>query len=192
ELALLCPDVVPNEKKKVELYIKGLPEVIKGERTSSRPTMVNDVVHMARTLMEQKIQAKNERIAKSNNKTKCTKFNKIGHKTKDCRMRGVATGVNALPIRSCYEYEDRKHNRSRCPKLADQRGGNATSRAYALRDAEQGQGPNVVTDKYVIDEHNHKFVRVDDNLTANQSLSTHLNLEVNQIDRQSSKADIGS
>nr|GEZ30785.1 putative reverse transcriptase domain-containing protein [Tanacetum cinerariifolium] len=31
ELALLCPDVVPNEKKKVELYIKGLPEIIKDE-----------------------------------------------------------------------------------------------------------------------------------------------------------------
>nr|GFB22223.1 hypothetical protein [Tanacetum cinerariifolium] len=37
ELAVLCPDVVPNEKKKVELYIKGLPEIIKGETTSSRP-----------------------------------------------------------------------------------------------------------------------------------------------------------
>nr|GEU97421.1 putative reverse transcriptase domain-containing protein [Tanacetum cinerariifolium] len=30
ELALLCPDAVPNEKRKVELYIKGLPEIIKG------------------------------------------------------------------------------------------------------------------------------------------------------------------
>ncbi|GKE15328.1 reverse transcriptase domain-containing protein [Tanacetum coccineum] len=37
ELALLCPDAVPNKKKKVELYIKGLPEIIKGETTSSRP-----------------------------------------------------------------------------------------------------------------------------------------------------------
>nr|GEZ42532.1 putative reverse transcriptase domain-containing protein [Tanacetum cinerariifolium] len=29
ELAFLCPDVVPNEKKKVKLYTKGLPEIIK-------------------------------------------------------------------------------------------------------------------------------------------------------------------
>ncbi|GJS46990.1 putative reverse transcriptase domain-containing protein [Tanacetum coccineum] len=64
ELALLCPDVVPNEKKKVELYIKGLPEIIKGETTSSRPTTLNEAVRMAHVLMEQKIQAKNERIAK--------------------------------------------------------------------------------------------------------------------------------
>ncbi|GJW15083.1 putative reverse transcriptase domain-containing protein, partial [Tanacetum coccineum] len=66
ELALLCPDVVPNEKKKVELYIKGLLEIIKGETTSSRPAMLNEVVRMAHTLMEQKIQAKNERIAEGN------------------------------------------------------------------------------------------------------------------------------
>nr|GEZ75244.1 reverse transcriptase domain-containing protein [Tanacetum cinerariifolium] len=63
KLALLCPNVVPNEKKKVELYIKGLPEIIKGETTSSRPVTLNEAMHMAHALMEQKIQAKNERIA---------------------------------------------------------------------------------------------------------------------------------
>nr|GEY58329.1 reverse transcriptase domain-containing protein [Tanacetum cinerariifolium] len=31
ELALLCLDVVSNEKKKIELYIKGFPEIIKAE-----------------------------------------------------------------------------------------------------------------------------------------------------------------
>ncbi|GKB55239.1 reverse transcriptase domain-containing protein [Tanacetum coccineum] len=130
ELALLCPDVFPNEKKKVELYIKGLLEIIKGETTSSSPTMLNDAVRMTHTLMEQKIQAKNERIAEGNKRrwennnqggnnnrnnhggpapkcnhcglchfgscpAKCTKCNRMGHKTKDYRARGVATGVNA-------------------------------------------------------------------------------------------------
>nr|GEU38997.1 putative reverse transcriptase domain-containing protein [Tanacetum cinerariifolium] len=62
ELALLCSDDVPNEKKKVKLYIKGLPEIIKGETTSSRPATLNEAMCMAHALMEQKIQAKNERI----------------------------------------------------------------------------------------------------------------------------------
>ncbi|GKC51838.1 hypothetical protein Tco_1074583 [Tanacetum coccineum] len=66
ELALLCLDVVPNEKKKVELYIKGFPEIIKGGTTSSRPTILNDVVRMAHTFIEHKIQTKNERIAEGN------------------------------------------------------------------------------------------------------------------------------
>nr|GFB81918.1 reverse transcriptase domain-containing protein [Tanacetum cinerariifolium] len=35
ELVLLCPEAVPTEKKKVEAYIKGFPENIKGETTSS-------------------------------------------------------------------------------------------------------------------------------------------------------------
>ncbi|GJS79968.1 hypothetical protein Tco_0729849 [Tanacetum coccineum] len=66
ELALLSPDDVPNEKKKVELYIKGFPEIIKGETTSSRPATLNEVVRIAHTLMEQKIQDKAERITESN------------------------------------------------------------------------------------------------------------------------------
>ncbi|GKF26743.1 putative reverse transcriptase domain-containing protein [Tanacetum coccineum] len=56
ELILLCPDSVPNEKKKVEAYIRGLPENIKGETTSSKPVVLNDVVRMAYTLMEQKLE----------------------------------------------------------------------------------------------------------------------------------------
>ncbi|GJX84869.1 putative reverse transcriptase domain-containing protein [Tanacetum coccineum] len=66
ELALLCPEAVPSEKKKVELYIKGLPENIKGETTSSKPVVLNDAVRMAHTLMEQKIQDKAERVAENN------------------------------------------------------------------------------------------------------------------------------
>ncbi|GKC07403.1 putative reverse transcriptase domain-containing protein [Tanacetum coccineum] len=72
-------------------------------------------------------------------------------------MRGVATEVNALPIYACYECGERNHNRSRCPKLADQRGGNATGLAYELRDAEQGQGPNVVTGTFLL---KHRYARV--------------------------------
>nr|GFB09294.1 reverse transcriptase domain-containing protein [Tanacetum cinerariifolium] len=35
ELVLLCPEAVPTEKKKIKAYIKGFPENIKGETTSS-------------------------------------------------------------------------------------------------------------------------------------------------------------
>ncbi|GJW03035.1 putative reverse transcriptase domain-containing protein [Tanacetum coccineum] len=55
-----------SEKKKVEAYLRGLPENIKGETTSSRPVVLNEAVRMAHTLMEHKLQAKAERIAESN------------------------------------------------------------------------------------------------------------------------------
>nr|GEW46567.1 putative polyprotein [Tanacetum cinerariifolium] len=61
---MMTDEFCPTEEKKVELYIKGLPEIIKGETTSSRLATLNEAVRMAHTLMEQKIQAKNERIAK--------------------------------------------------------------------------------------------------------------------------------
>nr|GEX92934.1 hypothetical protein [Tanacetum cinerariifolium] len=61
-----CPDEEFQLTKKVEAYFKGLPENIKGEVTSSHPVNLNVTVCMAYTLMEQKIQAKAERIAKGN------------------------------------------------------------------------------------------------------------------------------
>ncbi|GJW15690.1 putative reverse transcriptase domain-containing protein [Tanacetum coccineum] len=44
ELVLLCPKMVSSEKKKVEAYLRGLPENIKGETTSSRPVVLNEAV----------------------------------------------------------------------------------------------------------------------------------------------------
>nr|GEX44328.1 hypothetical protein [Tanacetum cinerariifolium] len=84
ELALLCLDAVPNKKKKVEVYIKGLLKIIKGETTSSRPATLNEAVRMAHALMEQKIQAKNERIAeglkrKWENNNQCNNNNNNSH-----------------------------------------------------------------------------------------------------------------
>nr|GEX33141.1 hypothetical protein [Tanacetum cinerariifolium] len=42
ELALMCPDLVPTEKKKVERYIRGFLERIKENITSSKPTTLHD------------------------------------------------------------------------------------------------------------------------------------------------------
>ncbi|GJR49678.1 hypothetical protein Tco_1400199 [Tanacetum coccineum] len=50
-----------NLKKKIEAYIRGLSENIKGDVTSSKPASLNEAVRMKHTLMEQKAQAKAER-----------------------------------------------------------------------------------------------------------------------------------
>ncbi|GJU38715.1 putative reverse transcriptase domain-containing protein [Tanacetum coccineum] len=62
ELALMCPRMVEPESVKVDAYIRGLTDNIKGEVTSSKPTNLNKAVCMAHKLMEQKLQARNERI----------------------------------------------------------------------------------------------------------------------------------
>ncbi|GJW30676.1 hypothetical protein Tco_0047551 [Tanacetum coccineum] len=66
ELALMCPDLVPNEKKKFERYIKGSPERIKGNITSARPTTLHDAINLARELVEQAVQGKAARVNESN------------------------------------------------------------------------------------------------------------------------------
>nr|GEU31321.1 hypothetical protein [Tanacetum cinerariifolium] len=73
ELVILCPGMVPTERKKVEAYIRGLSENIKGEVTSSEPATLNKAVRMAHTLMEQKVKAIAEREA-DNKKRKWENF----------------------------------------------------------------------------------------------------------------------
>ncbi|GKB41438.1 putative reverse transcriptase domain-containing protein [Tanacetum coccineum] len=61
ELALMCPRMVEPERVKVDVYIRD-DDNIKGEVTSSKPADLNKAVCMAHKLMEQKSQARDERI----------------------------------------------------------------------------------------------------------------------------------
>ncbi|GKC59356.1 hypothetical protein Tco_1086954, partial [Tanacetum coccineum] len=47
ELALMCSRMVEPESVKIDAYIRGLSDNIKGEVTSSKPTNLNEVVRMA-------------------------------------------------------------------------------------------------------------------------------------------------
>ncbi|GJS69523.1 putative reverse transcriptase domain-containing protein [Tanacetum coccineum] len=62
ELALMCHELVPTEKKKIERYIRGFPERIKGNITSSKPATLHEAINMARELVEQAVQGRAARI----------------------------------------------------------------------------------------------------------------------------------
>ncbi|GJR46814.1 putative reverse transcriptase domain-containing protein [Tanacetum coccineum] len=66
ELALMCHELVPTEKKKIERYVRGFPERIKGNITSSKPATLHDAINMARELVEQAVQGRATRIGESN------------------------------------------------------------------------------------------------------------------------------
>nr|GEY33193.1 hypothetical protein [Tanacetum cinerariifolium] len=68
ELALMCPDLEPNEKKKIKRYIKGFPKRIKGNITSARPTTLYEAVNLARELVEQAVQGNAARANENNKK----------------------------------------------------------------------------------------------------------------------------
>nr|GFB78141.1 reverse transcriptase domain-containing protein [Tanacetum cinerariifolium] len=66
DLALMCPELVPTERKKIEKYVRGFPERIKGNITSSKPATLHDAINMACELVEQAVQSRATRISKSN------------------------------------------------------------------------------------------------------------------------------
>ncbi|GJU67657.1 putative reverse transcriptase domain-containing protein [Tanacetum coccineum] len=108
ELALMCLRMVEPESVKVDPYIRGLSDNIKGEVTSSKPTNLNEAVRMAHKLMEQKLQARNERILEGN-KRKWENFQsgyssgKSNHKdnsrqsSQNNQKQGNARAMNTAP-----------------------------------------------------------------------------------------------
>ncbi|GKD02994.1 reverse transcriptase domain-containing protein [Tanacetum coccineum] len=53
ELAILCPNMVPNFEKLMEAFIWGLPQSIKGNITASKPQTLEEAINIAQRLMDQ-------------------------------------------------------------------------------------------------------------------------------------------
>ncbi|GJZ52966.1 reverse transcriptase domain-containing protein [Tanacetum coccineum] len=53
ELATLCPTMVPDSEKMMEVFIGGLPRSIEGNVTASKPQTLEEVVNIAQRLMDQ-------------------------------------------------------------------------------------------------------------------------------------------
>ncbi|GJX16340.1 reverse transcriptase domain-containing protein [Tanacetum coccineum] len=53
ELALLCPNMVPNTEKLMEVFISGLPRSIEGNVTASKPQTLEEAINIAQRLMDQ-------------------------------------------------------------------------------------------------------------------------------------------
>nr|GEW56740.1 hypothetical protein [Tanacetum cinerariifolium] len=155
ELVILCPRMVPTERKKVEAYIRGLSENIKGEVISSEPATLNKAVRMAHTLMEQKVKAVAEKEAdnkkrkwenfqggsssgggNNNSNRNNNNYNSNRHKARDCWSKVVATGANVQPIVTCYGCGEKGHIKSNCPARNNPERSGARGQAYALRDGD--------------------------------------------------------
>ncbi|GKA37546.1 putative reverse transcriptase domain-containing protein [Tanacetum coccineum] len=166
ELALMCPRMVEPERVKVDAYIRGLTDNIKGKVTSSRPANLNEAMRMAHKLMEQKSQARDERILEG----KKQKWENYQRGNSSGNVRAMVTAptdgkvssgslplcercftrhVRACMIK-CHKCGKVGHKaRNRCPrKVKQEEVGEVCGRAYAIKDAEP-QGPNVVTVNHI-------------------------------------------
>ncbi|GJW85504.1 reverse transcriptase domain-containing protein [Tanacetum coccineum] len=53
ELAILCPNIVPNSEKLMEVFIGGLPRSIEGNATASKPQTLEEAITITQRLMYQ-------------------------------------------------------------------------------------------------------------------------------------------
>nr|GEW05167.1 hypothetical protein [Tanacetum cinerariifolium] len=53
ELVVLCPNMVPNDEKLMEVFIIGLPRSIKGNVTASKPQTLEEAINIAQRLTDQ-------------------------------------------------------------------------------------------------------------------------------------------
>nr|GEW28630.1 hypothetical protein [Tanacetum cinerariifolium] len=102
ELALMCPNLVPTKRKKVERYIRGFPKRIKGNITSSKHTTLHDAINMVCELVEQAVHGRVARISESNKRK--------AYVVAPAETRGY---VRNLPM---CNYCNSHHNRQCLPK----------------------------------------------------------------------------
>ncbi|GJW11832.1 putative reverse transcriptase domain-containing protein [Tanacetum coccineum] len=74
----------------------------------------------------------------------------IGHQTRNCKNKGLATGSNLQPVLvTCHACGEKRHYRNECPKANS----SAHGRAHSLRDKNAHQDPNVVTGTFLLNQH---------------------------------------
>ncbi|GKC17832.1 putative reverse transcriptase domain-containing protein [Tanacetum coccineum] len=113
ELTLMCPRMVEPERVKVDAYIRGLTDNIKGEVTSSKPANLNEANNQRQGNARAMVTAPTDGNIPLCERCftrhvgpctiKCHKCGKIGHKSRYCKEKNVATGANALPVPTCYD-----------------------------------------------------------------------------------------
>ncbi|GJR84334.1 putative reverse transcriptase domain-containing protein [Tanacetum coccineum] len=82
ELTVLCPTMVPNSEKLMEVFIGGLPKSIEGNVTASKPQTLEEAITITQRLMDQDLAMSSVRLAtreKGRYRNQCPKANNSVH-----------------------------------------------------------------------------------------------------------------
>nr|GEZ80780.1 reverse transcriptase domain-containing protein [Tanacetum cinerariifolium] len=146
ELTLICTKFVANETKKIEKYIRGLPDNIYGSVKSSKPKTLDETIELANDFMDQKLRTYVERQTNNKRKADDLSRNNHGHFARDCRSSGNTNVTNtqrdnrAIPKgNGCSECGASGHFKRDCLKLKNKDGGyvNAQGWVYTVGNAEK-------------------------------------------------------
>ncbi|GJZ68343.1 reverse transcriptase domain-containing protein [Tanacetum coccineum] len=135
ELTILCTKMVPEEEDHVEKFIRGIPDNIQGNVIVAKPTRLQDAIHIANNLMDQKL--KGYAVRNTENKRMLDNNQRDNHREKP-------------PVK-----------RSDCPKLNNQNRRNKTrnkinearGKTCVLGGGEANPDPNVVTGMFLLNNH---------------------------------------
>nr|GEU87352.1 reverse transcriptase domain-containing protein [Tanacetum cinerariifolium] len=141
ELAILCPDMVPNSEKHMEVFIGGLPRSIDGNVTASKPQTLEEAITITQRLMDQHNRRQETIRAYAATPTE---------NNRNCKNKGSATESNLQPLSvTCHAGGEKGHYRNQCPKEKN----SAHGRAYLLRDKNAHQNPNAITGTLLLNQH---------------------------------------
>ncbi|GJR35778.1 hypothetical protein Tco_1211462 [Tanacetum coccineum] len=151
ELALMCPELVPTEKKKIKKYVRGFPERIKGNITSSKPATLHDAINMARYAGNlTKVQHVATFTILGDCRSKCHEVQKRTGPSVEGFSRAILpreVACNEFPLQNALtclmECGEKGHLKNKCPKAGKQHNEGARARAYVVVKNQQ-QNPNVV------------------------------------------------
>ncbi|GJU41559.1 putative reverse transcriptase domain-containing protein [Tanacetum coccineum] len=91
ELATLCPTMVPDYEKMMEVFIGGLPQSIEGNVTASKPQTLEEAINIAQRLMDQLLVMPMERK---------------GHYANQCRKTNNNAQGRAYILRDMNAHQD--------------------------------------------------------------------------------------
>nr|GEV26044.1 hypothetical protein [Tanacetum cinerariifolium] len=168
ELAVLCPNMMPNNEKLMEVFIRGLPQSIEETVTASKPQTLEEATNIAQRLMDQIIKCGPYTV-------KFHTYNKVGHLTRNCRNKEPAIGSNLQPVSvTCHAYREKGHYNYQCSKANN----SAYERTYLLRDKNAHRDLSIVTGTFFLNQHLARvlFDSGADKIFVSISLSSMLNI----------------
>ncbi|GJS91487.1 reverse transcriptase domain-containing protein, partial [Tanacetum coccineum] len=136
ELAVLCPNMVPNTEKLMEAFIGGLPQSIEGNVTASKPQTLEEATNIAHRLMDQiikrnSVQETNDHKRKFDDKRNTTNNNYPNNSnnnySNNCNNNNYPNdrnNNNHSNNRNNNNYPDNRNNNSRNNDHHQQQNGN--------------------------------------------------------------------
>ncbi|GJV97686.1 reverse transcriptase domain-containing protein [Tanacetum coccineum] len=138
ELAVLCPNMVPNSEKLMEVFIGGLPRSIEGNVTASKPQTLEEAITITQRLMDQVTKHNSEQGTNDHKR----KFDDERNTTDNNNYPNDCNNNNHSNNRNNNNYQDNRNNNNRNNDHHQQQNRRQeTFRAYTANNGYTGNRP---------------------------------------------------